>query len=320
MSIAVYTLAPLLGPVLGPVMGGFITERTSWRWTFWVISIADGFVQILGFWFLRETYAPAILGKKAKKMRQDTGNQALHTKWETPGSSFSKVLKPALVRPFILLGTQPIIQVLAVYLAYLYGVIYLVLATLPTLWTERYQESIGIAGLNYISLGLGELIGTQSTARLNDTIYKMLKERNGKAVGRPEFRLPLLIPGAILVPVGLLWYGWSAQKHLHWIMPNIGLAIFAVGMKIASQCTQTYAVDTYTLYAASAGAAGTFLRSLAGFGFPLFAPYMYNRLGYGWGNSLLALLALLLGFPAPFLLWKYGPWLRARSQYAAGGD
>ena len=301
-------------------MGGFITERTSWRWTFWVISIADGFVLVLGFWFLRETYAPTILAKKAKKQREATGNQSLHTKWETPGRTFSKVLKQALVRPFILLGTQPIIQVLAIYLAYLYGVIYLILATFASLWTEQYHESIGIAGLNYISLGLGEIIGTQSTARLNDTIYRILKERNGKAVGRPEFRLPLLVPGAFLVPVGLVWYGWSAQRHLHWIMPNIGIAIFGVGMKIASQCTQTYAVDTYPLYAASAGAAGTFLRSLAGFGFPLFAPYMYDSLGYGWGNSLIALIAMLLGIPAPFLLWRYGPWLRAKSQYAAGDD
>ena len=301
-------------------MGGFITERTSWRWTFWVISITDGFVQVLGFFFLRETYAPSILGKKAKKLREATGNKALLTKWEKSGRSFSKMLKLALVRPFILLGTQPIIQVLAVYLGYLYGLMYLILATYSALWTERYHESIGIAGLNYISLGLGYLVGTQSTARLNDTIYKILKKRSGKDVGQPEYRLPLLIPAAILVPVGLVWYGWSAQNHLHWIMPNIGIAIFGVGMKIATQCTQTYAVDTYTLYAASAGAAGTFLRSLAGFGFPLFAPYMYDTLGYGWGNSLIALVALLLGGPAPLLLWRYGPWLRARSQYAAGGE
>lgn len=301
-------------------MGGFITERTSWRWTFWVVSIADWVVQILGFWFLRETYAPTILAKKAKKLRETTGNQSLHTKWETPGRSLSKVLKQALVRPFILLGTQPIIQVLAVYLAYLYGLMYLILTTFVSLWIEQYHESIGIAGLNYISLGLGEIIGTQSTARLNDTIYRTLKERNGKAVGRPEFRLPLLVPGAFLIPIGLLWYGWSAQKHLHWIMPNIGIAIFGAGLKIATQCTQTYAVDTYPLYAASASAAGTFLRSLAGFGFPLLAPYMYDSLGYGWGNSLIALVAMLLGVPAPFLLWRYGPWLRSKSQYAAGDD
>ena len=139
-------------------MGGFITERTSWRWTFWVVSIADGFVQVLGFLVLRETYAPSILGKKAQSLRDATGNQALHTKWETSGRNFSKMLKLALVRPFILLGTQPIIQVLAVYLAYLYGLVYLLLTTYPALWTERYHESIGVAGLNYISLGLGYVV------------------------------------------------------------------------------------------------------------------------------------------------------------------
>jgi hypothetical protein len=48
------------------------------------------------------------------------------------------------------------------------------------------------------------------------------------------------------------------------------------------------------------------LRSLAGFGFPLFAPYMYAKLHYGWGNSLLALWRLDLGWPAPILLWKFG--------------
>ena len=287
---------------------------------FWVISIADGVVQVLGLLFLRETYAPAILAKKARKLREASGNPAWHTKWETPGRTFSNILKLALVRPFIFLGTQPIIQVLAIYMGYLYGVTYLVLTTLPALWTERYHENIGIAGLNYISLGVGYLIGTQSTARLNDTIYKILKKKSGKDVGRPEFRLPLLVPGTILVPVGLLWYGWSAQAHAHWIVPNIGMAIFGVGMKIATQCTQTYGVDTYPLYAASAGAAAFFLRSLAGFAFPLFAPYMYARLDYGWGNSLIALIALVLGLPAPFLLWRYGPWLRAKSQYAAGGE
>lgn len=182
-SIAIYTLAPLLGPVLGPVMGGFITERTSWPWVFWVISIADGAVQVLGFLLLRETYAPTILAKKAQKLREASGNQAWHTKWETPGRSFPKILKLALVRPFILLGTQPIIQVLAVYMAYLYGVVYLVLTTLPTLWTENYHESIGIAGLNYISLGVGYLIGTQSAARLNDTIYKILKKSRHSRTG-----------------------------------------------------------------------------------------------------------------------------------------
>ena len=103
---------------------------------------------------------------------------------------------------------------------------------------------------NYISLGIGYLIGTQSTARFDDKIYKSLKEREGKVTRQPEFRLPLLIPGLILVPTGILWYRWNAQAHLHWIMPNLGLVMFGLGMNVATQCTQSYGVDTYPLYAA----------------------------------------------------------------------
>lgn len=203
-------------------------------------------------------------------------------------------------------------------MAFLYGIMYLVLSTFPTLWTTVYHESLGTSGLNYISLAVGFFLGVQIAAPLNDRIYVRLKHRAG-GVGAPEFRVPLMLPGTLLVPVGLFWYGWSAQARVHWIMPNIGAAIFGAGVIVAFQCIQTYLVDSYTRFAASAISAATVLRSLAGFGFPLFAPYMYQALDYGWGNSLLAFLALVLGVPAPVLLWKYGKALRENSQFAAGG-
>lgn len=222
------------------------------------------------------------------------------------------------MRPFRLLGTQIIVQVLAIYMAYLYGLMYLVLSTFPMLWETRYHESVGIGGLNYISLGAGFFLGTQICAPINDRIYRMLKKRNNDT-GKPEFRIPLMVPGSMFVPIGLFLYGWSAQYHTHWIVPNIGAAIFGAGVIMGFQCIQTYLVDTYTRFAASAIAAATVLRSLAGFGFPLFAPYMYAALDYGWGNSLLGFIAVGLGVPAPFLLWKYGQTLRERSTFASGG-
>lgn len=295
-------------------------------------------------------------------------------------------MKRSLVRPFIMLGTQPIVQALAVYMAYLYGMyvlskpdfllkidtllsmprfsalfaapsvlanldprlfvdsvlrnyaasstahletvmliiefsgsMYLVLSTYPGLWAIVYHESIGIGGLNYISLGVGFFLGSQICAPINDRLYRRLKKSNNNT-GRPEFRVPLMVPGSLLVPIGLFIYGWSAQKHTHWIVPNIGAAMFAAGVIIGFQGIQTYIVDSYTRFAASALAAITVLRSLAGFGFPLFAPYMYNALEYGWGNSLLGFIAIGLGLPAPFLLWYFGQKLRARSTFAAGGD
>ena len=187
----------------------------------------------------------------------------------------------SLVRPFILIGTQPIVQALAVYMAYLYGLTYLLLSTFPGLWESVYDESIGIGGLNYVSLGVGFFLGAQICAPINDRIYRYLKRKNGE-IGRPEFRVPTMVPGSLLVPIGLFTYGWTAQKHTHWIGPNIGAAIFATGTIIGFQSIQTYLVDSYTRFAASAIAAATVLRSLAGFGFPLFAPAMYNALHYGW--------------------------------------
>ncbi|KAJ5118393.1 hypothetical protein N7526_010030 [Penicillium atrosanguineum] len=303
-SIAIYSLAPLLGPALGPIAGGFIAENTTWRWVFYATSITDGLIQLMGLFFLRETYAPPTPEKPCSELQKKT---------------LIQVLRTALVRPFRLLLTQPIVQCLACYMAYLYGIMYLVLSTFPTLWTspEYYNESIGIGGLNYISLGLGFWAGSQICAPLNDRIYRGLKARNDN-VGRPEFRVPLLIVGAVLIPTGLFIYGWTAQEHCHWIAPNIGAFLLGMGTIVSFQCMQTYMVDTYTRFAASALAAGSFLRSVAGFGFPLFAPYMYDKLHYGWGNSVLAFIALGFGIPAPIFLWKYGEALRKKSTYAAG--
>lgn len=129
---------------------------------------------------------------------------------------------------------------------------------------------------------------------------------------------PVLIPCAILLPVGFFWYGWSAESHMHWIMPGLGALLTAAATLAGNQGIQSYTIDAYTKYAASAVAVTPCLRSIAGFGFPLFAPAMYKTLGFGWGNSLLAFIVIGICAPAPFVCWRYGARMRARSRYAAG--
>ncbi|KAL4865826.1 hypothetical protein BDV12DRAFT_145095 [Aspergillus spectabilis] len=318
-SIAIYSLAPLLGPAVGPIAGGFIAENTTWRWVFYATSIVDGAIQVAGLFLLKETYAPKILRTRAKNIRKETGDTAYQTEIERQNKKLSEIMSTALIRPFRLLATQPIVQAIALYLAYAYGIMYLVLSTFPTLWTgeQYYNESIGIGGLNYISLGIGFWLGSQICAPLNDRIYRRLKARND-GVGKPEYRVPLMSVAAFLTPAGLFIYGWTGEKQTHWIAPNIGAALFGMGTIVTFQCAQTYLIDAYTRFAASALAASACMRSLCGFAFPLFAPYMYNGLHFGWGNSLLGFIALGLGIPAPIFLWKYGGALRKRSPYAAG--
>ncbi|KAL8955854.1 MAG: hypothetical protein Q9183_006502, partial [Haloplaca sp. 2 TL-2023] len=311
--------APLLGPAIGPIMGGFVTEHTTWRWVFYVTSFADVLIQLMGLFFLRETYAPKILHLKAKKLRRTTGNTNLHTVHEQSEGGLLDLLKSNAGRPFRLLGTQPIVQVLCIYIAYIYGLMYLILATFPVLWTKRYHQSIGIAGLNYLSVAVGFTLGVRILSPLNDRFYSMLKRKNN-GVGKPEFRVPTMIPGSVMAPVGIFIYAWTAQFLTHWMGPNVGIAIFSAGTIAAITCVQVILVDIYTRYAASAIAATRVLSNIAGFAFPLFAPYMYHRLDYGCGNSLLGFLAIGLGVPAPFLLWRWGEALRKRSTFAQGVD
>jgi hypothetical protein len=166
-------------------------------------------------------------------------------------------------------------------------------------------------------------------------MYRKLKERSdGK--GKPEYRLrmfTLFFRGALShyfpqlpwFPVqffcpsdSLSWDGPHEQtfRGLHQIscvsicfaymskfrfntrFVQQGIALVGAGVILNFQSIQTYVIDAFTLHAASALAAVAFLRSLCGFGFPLFAPAMYKALGYGKGNTILAVIAIVLGCPA----------------------
>ncbi|KAG5652151.1 hypothetical protein H0H81_006135 [Sphagnurus paluster] len=160
-----------------------------------------------------------------------------------------------------------------------------------------YRMRTGIAGLNYIALGIGLTCASQINARYMDRIYIHFKNKNN-GVGEPEYRLPSMVPGTIVLPLGLLIAGWGAEKHIHWAFTDFGVACIGAGIILLFQSIQTYVVDAFTLHAASALAAVSCLRSVAGFGFPLFAPAMFKALGYGKGSTILAVVAIVLGCPA----------------------
>jgi hypothetical protein len=87
---------------------------------------------------------------------------------------------------------------------------------------------------------------------------------------------------------------------------------------MSMQAIQTYTIDVYPRYAASAISTINLLKSITGFAFPLFGPAMYASLDYGWGNSVLAFASLAIGIVASLVLCKYGSKLRSKSTYAAG--
>lgn len=313
-SFAISSFVPLLGPALGPMIGGVVSETMSWRWTFWVLSIFDGALVVIALFTFKETYEVVLLERRAAHMRKTTSRaySTRHTN-SSDRSSFGPILSKALSRPFRLLLTQPILQVVAVFLAYNFGILYIVLSTFAQMWIERYSQAEWQSGLHYFALVMGYTVAAQAGSLVMDKLWAYLKRKAGNDTA-PEYRIPLMVPGAVLIPLGLLMYGWSAEKLYHWIIPDIGIAIFGCGIILNTQALQAYVMDAFHQYVASASAASQFLRSVAGFAFPIFAPAMYQRLSYGWGNTLLAVTFMVLGWPAPFLLWRYGATLRAKGK------
>ncbi|KAG7095020.1 hypothetical protein E1B28_005814 [Marasmius oreades] len=323
-AIAVYSLAPLMGPVIGPVAGAWIAQLSDWQWVFWSTSIVDAVIQIAGLFYLRETYAPVLLERKAERIRKSLTSdpekgahvKEIRTIYDDGSRSWRAIFAKAMTRPFTLLFREPIAQVIAVYMGYIYGIFYLFLTTLPRIFEGVYKQPAGIAGINYVALGIGLTAASQINARYMDRIYIKLKNKSG-GIGKPEFRVPSMIIGSLILPIGLFLSGWAAQKQLHWIVVDIGLVFVGAGTILNFQTMQTYVVDCYTLHAASAMAAVSLLRCLAGFGFPLFAPAMYDALGYGVGTSILGIVSIAIGWPAPVIFWRYGEALRRKSKYGS---
>ncbi|KAF4422086.1 multidrug resistant [Fusarium acutatum] len=311
-AMAVWAMGPLLGPCIGPLAGGYMVEAIGWRWVFWLIAILTGFIAALCYFAAPETYAPTLLRAKTAKLKKETGNQDLYSILDKDGLTPKQRLSNASIRPMRMLFTHLPVFILSLYVAIVYGVLYLMFSTFTFVFAQQYGFGTGTIGLAYLPTGIGMLFGTMTFGVMTDVVIKKKIAQNGKTV--PEDRLPIwmTLPSGLLIVGALFWYGWAADQNVHWIVPMIGVALFCFGLMGIMMCLQTYLVDAYITYAASAVAAMTVLRSLAGAMLPLAGLSMYDDLGLGWGNSILAFLALAL-VPVPVIFFLYGPKIRAKS-------
>lgn len=316
-AMSTYTLAPILAPCIGPMFASWIIQElgeSRWPWIFYVSTIYGAVIAVIGFLFLRETYAPVLLERIAAQRRKETEQPEWHTKFSQPEPFLTRLLHGAM-RPAIFLCTQPVVFVPAFYQSILFGCQYLLLAAFPGVFQSGYHQSLGISSLHYIAFLVGFMLFGQVGGRAVDVIYRRLKEKHG-GQGQPEYKLPLLILTGVFMPVGLLIYGWAVQFKVHWIVADLGIVFLAAGIRGALFICPLYLADSVPLYSASAVSAGVSLRCLFGFLFPLFSPPMYAAMGQGGGNSFLAGICALVGLPAPFLLFKYGGFLREKSAHS----
>ncbi|PWY75898.1 synaptic vesicle transporter [Aspergillus eucalypticola CBS 122712] len=318
--IAIWASFAIAAPVLGPLVGGFAASAKGWTWTIWELLWISGFALVLLFFFLPETFAPNILSRRARRIRRimDDQRYASESEIEISHVATRDVLFESLVRPFVLCFLEPIVLLMNLYIALIYGILYIWFEAFPIVFEEKHGFNAGQDGLAF----LGILIGAVCVALPGYFYWKyrwQSKHVNDDGSLSPEEHLPPACFGALCLPISLFWFGWTANfASIHWIVPIIASALFAIGGYLIFNSIFCYEAQAYPRYAASVLAGNDFLRSSFGGGFPLFATQMFHNLGVGWACTLLGCLTVLF-VPYPFLLYRYGEKIRMRSKYARHG-
>lgn len=310
-AMNVWTVGPVLAPVIGPIAGGFISLKTSWRWAFGLVGFTGALLTVVCFTLLSETYPPCLLELRAVRLRKETGNPQLRSKYDK-GLTPAQLLRLSLIRPAKMLVRSPIVVIVSLFLAIGYSYMYLMFTTFTSVFETTYGFSSGEAGLTYLGIGIGSLLGQYALDFFMKRHIKKQLAKNGEV--QPEDHLPSLIFAGFFMSIGLFCYGWSLEYKVHWMVPILGTSLCGVAIIIFFLAVQTYLVEAYTIYAASAIAASTVVRCVFGLVVPLAGPPLYKGLGLGWGNTLLGFLSLTVS-PASIWLLKYGERIRKNPRF-----
>ncbi|KAJ8058258.1 hypothetical protein OCU04_012452 [Sclerotinia nivalis] len=314
-AIAIWGMAAVSGPVLGPLVGGFAAEKKGWTWTIWELTWLSGFALMVLIFLLPETSSANILYRRRLRLTKASGVNNLKSEPEIEADKMTTQdkINMGLIRPFSLTFTEPILFCLNLYIALIYGLLYVWFESFAIVFVEIHGFSLGKEGLAFLGIFVGSLVVIPPFFWYLKKFQEPKFDKNGNI--KPEIRLQPAFVGAFCIPICLFWFGWTSKESIHWILPIIGSAFFSIGAFLLFNSVLNYIGDAYPVYAASAYAGNDFMRSCFGAGFPLFANAMFTDLGVPWASSTLAFISVAF-IPIPFILYRWGEVIRHKSKRA----
>lgn len=216
-ALGLFSGATFIGPVAGPIAGGFITKSyLGWRWTAWITLIMAAFFGTLAVLICPESYAPVLLQRKAAKKRFETRNWAIHAPADERQVDMHEIFHKYLYRPVIMLALEPILILITLYMAFIYGTLYLFFEAYPIAFQESRGWSAGVGALPFLGITIGVILGVAIIVHnSNGRFRRKMVENGGKPV--PEERLIPMIIGAFMLPIGLFWFAWTSSPHISWV-------------------------------------------------------------------------------------------------------
>lgn len=200
-GIAVWGIFAVCGPTLGPLVGGYGAENEGWRWTIWELMWLSGASLVLFFFFLPETSSSNILYRRTLRLRRLTGNEKLKCEPEIQGEHMTSkdIVMMSLVRPISLNFTEPMVFLLNLYIALVYGLLYIWFESFPIVFVGIYKFSLGKEGLAFLGILIGIFVAIPPFFWYLHHFVEPKFNENGEL--QPEKRLPPAMVGGFFIPI-----------------------------------------------------------------------------------------------------------------------
>ncbi|KAJ5889040.1 major facilitator superfamily domain-containing protein [Penicillium taxi] len=311
--------AAYCGPALGPLLSGFSVPAETWRWSLFESIWASAPVLIVMFFFLPETSTATILLRRAQRLRRIFNDDRFQSQSEIDQKNMkvSEIAIDALIKPLEIAIKDPAVFFVTIYCGIIYAIYYSFFEVFPLVYPTYYGMTLGEIGLVFLCIMVSCLI---AVAIYWSYIFFYANPRIIKfGLGPQEERLIPALIASFGPPIGLFLFAWTSRASIHWIVPTIGITIYAGSVFIVMQVLFIYIPLSYPMYAASLFAANDFCRSALACGSVLFAHPLFGNLGIARGTSLLGGLSVT-GIIGIWLLYYYGAKLRSMSKFAVSSE
>ena len=322
-AMGIFYLGPLLGPLLAPIIGGVLSQAWGWRSTQWFQVIYGGILFIILTFCLPETLVmerpavPPTQSTDEKSARPELSRVSTRQSVHMKTKKFGKVFKRCIIDPLsVLMYLRFPAVFITVYLASItFGTLYMLNIAIQKTFSEKpYNFSVIILGLLYIPGSLGYLVASVVGGRWSD--YIMHREaraagrydEHGKLSFRPEDRMRenAWIAAAIF-PGALIWYGWTAEKGIIWIVPIMSNFFFGVGSMVVFGLSTTMLTEFLPKRSSSGVAVNNFIRNIFSCVGGIIAQPLISAIGLGWLFTGLAVICWISSFSVVWAMLKYGP-------------
>jgi MFS family permease len=152
-AVAFLVLSSVGGSVVGAIVGGFVEERKSLAWLFWVQLIAGGVVQLVHLLLNPETRATVLLDREAKRRRKN-GEPNVYGPNELRTRISPKEVWTIWYRPFYMFFTEPIVLWLSLLSGFSDALIFTFLQSFQLVYKRKFSLSIRSYPTNANRMGL----------------------------------------------------------------------------------------------------------------------------------------------------------------------